>query len=63
MDNQELVDRLRRLEQDILYLRDTTDSPAIESCMREMSIHLFLAKQFAGIWDAICPEEMAEKEA
>ena len=58
MEHQELVQRLRRLEQEIQELRDMTDSPAIENCMREMYIHLFLAKEYAGIWDAICPEEV-----
>ncbi|MDO8689251.1 MAG: hypothetical protein Q7R39_04460 [Dehalococcoidia bacterium] len=59
MEHQELVDRLLRLERDIRELGDATDSPAIEYCMREMWTQLFLAKQFAGIWDAICPEELA----
>ncbi len=58
MEHQELVQRLRRLEQEIRELQDMTDSPAIENCMREMNIHLFLAKEYAGIWDAICPEEV-----
>lgn len=58
MEHLELVERLRRLEQDVQRLRDCTDSPAIENCMREISIHLFVAKQYAGVWDAICPEEL-----
>lgn len=58
MDHSELVERLRRLEREIRDLRDCTDSPAIENCMREMWVQLFFAKQYAGIWDAICPEEL-----
>lgn len=59
MDHTELVDRLSRLEREIKELRDSTDSPAIENCMQEMWVFLFLAKQYAGIWDSICPEELA----
>lgn len=58
MEHQELVERLRRLEREIQELRDSTDSPAMETCMREMGTFLFLAKQYAGIWDSICPEEV-----
>ncbi len=58
MEHQELVERLSRLELEIRELRELSESPAIENCMREMYIQLFLAKQYAGIWDAICPEEM-----
>lgn len=59
MEHEELVERLTRLEREIRELQETTDSPAIEHCMKEMSVHLFLAKQYAGIWEAICPEELA----
>ena len=59
MDHSELVDRLGRLEREIRELREGTDSPAIENCMREIGVFLFLAKQYAGVWDAICPEELA----
>ena len=59
MDHTDLVDRLGRLEKEIRDLREGTDSPAIENCMREIGVFLFLAKQYAGVWDAICPEELA----
>lgn len=59
MEHTELVERLSRLEREIKELRDSTDSPAIENCMKEMWVHLFLAKQYVGVWDSICPEELA----
>ncbi len=63
MEREEVIERLRRIEGEIQDLRDCVDSPAIENCMREMWIQLFLAKQYVGVWDAICPEESFQKEA
>lgn len=58
MEHDELVERLGRLEREIRELMEATDSPAIENCLREMWVQLFLAKQYAGIWESICPEEL-----
>ena len=53
---EETLERLRRIRADIDAIRQATDSPAMESAMRTMGYHCFLAREYLGEVDAICPE-------
>ncbi|MBI3091404.1 MAG: hypothetical protein HYY96_12110 [Candidatus Tectomicrobia bacterium] len=56
MTREALLARLRRIRDEIEAVRRETDSPAIDSAMRSMSMYCHLARSYLGDIDAICPE-------
>ena len=56
MTREEMIEKLRAIDRDLRAVRDATDSPAIEACMREMEIQCHLARTYLGDVDSIFPE-------
>ncbi len=62
----EYGERFLGLIREIRQLRQEVDSPALESCLREMEYANFFALVYLGVEDAVSPEawdEEAKEEA
>ncbi len=56
MTNEQTIALLKRVRDDLRSVRDDTDSPAIESCVREMEVQCHMALAYLGIVESIFPD-------
>lgn len=58
MTRDEMYGRLGRVREELRLVRRETDSPAVDSCLREMDVYLYNALLYLGDPEEIAPEEV-----
>ncbi len=58
MTNEQTIEMLKRVRDDLRAVRNDTDSPAIESCVREMEVQCHMALAYLGIVESIFPDAL-----
>ncbi len=58
MTREDMYNRLDRIRRELREIRQETDSPAVDSCLREMGVYLYNALLYLGDPDEITPEEL-----
>lgn len=57
MSREEIFERVKGIYEEIRQLREETDSPAVDCCLREMEVPCFVALTYLGETDRLFPEE------
>lgn len=57
MTREDMYNRLDRIRHELSEIRQETESPAVDSCLREMGVYLYNALLYLGDPDEITPEE------
>lgn len=58
MTREDMYQRLDRIRHELRDMRQETDSPAVDNCLREMGIYLYNALLYLGDPEELCPEEI-----
>lgn len=57
MTREDMYNRLDRIRRELREIRQETDSPAVDNCLREMGVYLYNAMLYLGDPDELMPEE------
>ena len=57
MTREDMYNRLDRMRRELREIRQETDSPAVDNCLREMGVYLYNAMCYLGDPDELMPEE------
>ncbi len=58
MTREDMYAQLDRIRQELKQMRQETDSPAVDTCLREMGVYLYNALLYLGDPEEITPEEV-----
>jgi hypothetical protein len=57
MTREEIYQRVQRIYNEIIQLREVVESPAVDCCLREMEVPCFVALSYLGDTERLFPEE------
>ncbi len=57
MVREDIFQRVQKVYEEILQLREQNDSPAVDCCLREMEVPCFVALTYLGDTERLFPEE------
>ncbi len=58
MTREEMYNQLDGIREQLREMRRQTDSPAVDTCLREMGVYLYNALLYLGDPEEITPEEI-----